>query len=216
MKKLLLLLVIIIASTTIASAQFVKFGIKGGLNVNSSDFQLKKGHLDDQALNAVKNKAGYHVGIMTRINLAAIYVQGDLLYTHNAYKYEIDGGHMNVKENRLSVPVVAGLNILFLRIYAGPKFDFYLSNKLDKSVANGTPIQNNFDNRWLGYQAGVGIDFLKRISLDFSYNGYFKAPTQQYIIGGNDFQIKQKSRQYWVSVGYYFGSGNKKYKMNKE
>lgn len=215
MKKLLLLFVIIVASTTIASAQFVKFGVKGGININSSDFQLKNGHLDDQALSAVKNKAGYHIGIMTRINLAAIYVQGDLLYTRNAYKYEIDGGHMNVKENRLSVPVVAGVNILFLRVYLGPKFDFNLGNKLDKSVANAAPIQDNFDNRWLGYQAGLGIDILKRISLDFSYNGYFKAPTQQYTIGNNNFQIKQKSRQYWVSLGYYFGGGNNKYKMNK-
>lgn len=212
MRKLLLLFVIIVASSTVASAQFIQFGVKGGININSSDFILKNGHIDDQVLSAAKNRAGYHIGLVTRVNLAALYLQGDVLYNRNSYKYNIDGGEMSIKENRLSVPMVVGLKILFLRVYAGPKLDFNLGNNLKKSVGNADAIKETFDNRWLGYQAGLGIDLLKKISVDFNYNGYFKAPTQQFIVGGQDYQIKQKSRQWWISVGYYFGGGNKQYK----
>lgn len=211
MKQLFLLFIIIIASTTIASAQMIKFGVKGGININSSDFVLKNGNLDNQLVSAAKNNAGYHLGIVTRVNLGALYVQGDVLYVRNAYEYNLSDGKMKVKENRLSIPAVAGLNILFLRVYAGPKFDFNLGQNIAKSVGNADAIKHIFDNRWLGYQLGVGADLFKRISIDFNYNGYFKAPTQRYIIGESDFQIKQKSRQYWVSLGYYFG-GDKKYK----
>lgn len=212
MKQLFLLLIILITSTTIASAQLVRFGVKGGININASDFVLKNGNIDNQLLSAAKNHAGYHVGLVTRFNLGALYVQGDVLYVRNAYEYNLSEGKIKIKENRLSIPAVVGLNILFLRVYAGPKFDFNLGQDLTKTLTNADAIKHSFDNRWLGYQLGVGADLFKRISIDFNYNGYFKAPTQQYIIGGNDYQIKQKSRQYWVSLGYYFGGGDKKYK----
>lgn len=208
MKKIILLLIILVGSTTIASAQFVKFGVKGGLNINSSDFVVKN---TENAINAVKNNAGYHIGITTRINLMALYIQGDILYNHNSHSYNLDGGNMKVKENKLSVPVVAGLDILFLRVYAGPRFDFNLGNNLTKSIGNADIIKETLDNRWLGYQIGIGTDILSRISLDISYNGYFKAPTQSYKIGTTNVQIKQKTRQYWFTIGYYFGSGNNKY-----
>lgn len=212
MRKLFLLLVVLAASASLASAQIIKFGVKGGVNINSSEFVLNNGSIKNQVLESVKNYAGYHVGFMTRINLAAIYVQGDVLYVRNSYAYDIKGGQLKVKENKLSVPVVAGLNILFLRVYAGPKFDFDLSNNLKKSIGNSDAIKETFDNRWLGYQLGVGADLFNRISVDLSYNGYFKAPTQQYNIGTESYQIKQKSRQFWITLGYYFGGGNNKYK----
>lgn len=215
MKRLFLLLVILITASTVATAQFIQGGVKAGININSSDFLLKNGHLADQAVGAFKNNAGYHVGFMARVNLGGIYVQGDALYVRNSFSYTFNNEKMKVKENRLDLPVVLGLKLLFLRAYVGPRFDIDLGKNVSKTIGDANEIKTAFDNRWLGYQAGLGLDLFNKMSVDFSYNGYFKAPSQRIDVGEKNYVIKQKSRQYWITLGYYFGGGNK-YKKNKE
>lgn len=207
MKRVFLLLIIVLATSTIASAQILQGGLKGGLNLNSSNVELK-GNFNDKALDAIKNNAGYHIGLMGRLNFGGLYVQGEALYNRNSYSYVIGQDEIKVKENKLSLPIVAGFKILFLRAYAGPRFDINLGDNVTKSLTNTNDIQMAFDNRWIGYQAGVGIDLMKTISIDFSYNGYFKAPNQQYTANNQKFTVKQKTRQFWISIGYYFGGGN--------
>lgn len=215
MRRLLLLLIIFVTMTTVTSAQFIQGGVKAGLNINSSDFVLKNGHLTDQAVGAFKNNAGYHLGVMARVNIGGIYVQGDALYVRNSFSYNFDNEKMKVKENRLDLPVVLGIKLLFLRAYAGPRFDINLGKNLSKTIGDANAIKTAFDNRWLGYQAGLGLDLFSKISVDFSYNGYFKAPSQRIDVGDKSYVVKQKSRQYWITMGYYFGGGNK-YKNDKK
>ena len=207
MKKLFLLLIVVLATSTIASAQLLQGGIKGGFNLNSSNIELS-GNFGDNALDAMKNKAGYHIGLMGRVSLVGLYLQGEVLYNRNSYSYITGQDELKVKENKLSIPVVAGFKILFIRAYVGPRFDINLGNDVTKSLTDISDIKIAFDDRWIGYQAGLGIDLMKRISIDVSYNGYFKAPNQKYSVGTENFSVKQKTRQFWISFGYYFGGGN--------
>lgn len=200
MRKSILLLIVVIFTTTVVDAQMVQFGAKMGMNLNADQLDITSSGIDDLS-NSFKNNTGYHIGLMTRINLVGLYVQGDLLYVRNSYEVN----KVEVKENRIDLPVVVGLKLLFVRLYVGPRFNIDLGSDvvkgLDSTMDNLKP---EFENRWLGYQAGIGLDLFKKVSIDFNYNGYFKAPNQLFTYDGGSMRVKQKSRQYWISIGYYF------------
>ena len=99
------------------------------------------------------------------------------------------GANVNLTLNKmnLQVPVMIGVNILdldivTLRAQAGPTANFVLKSQTlyDKTYTlNGQPseIENtttdqNFDTKAIswGVQAGLGVDVLKRITLDINYN----------------------------------------------
>lgn len=99
------------------------------------------------------------------------------------------GAHVNLTLNQmnLQVPVMVGVNILdldivTLRAQAGPTANFVLKSQTiyDKTytldgqqseIANTTTDQD-FDTKAIswGVQAGLGVDVLKRITLDINYN----------------------------------------------
>ena len=99
------------------------------------------------------------------------------------------GANVNLTLNQmnLQVPIMVGINILdldivTLRAQAGPTANFVLKSQTiyDKTytldgqqseIANTTTDQD-FDTKAIswGIQAGLGIDVLKRITLDINYN----------------------------------------------
>lgn len=99
------------------------------------------------------------------------------------------GANVNLTLNQmnLQVPIMVGVNILdldivTLRAQAGPTANFVLKSQTiyDKTytldgqqseIANTTTDQN-FDTKAIswGVQAGLGVDVLKRITLDINYN----------------------------------------------
>ena len=99
------------------------------------------------------------------------------------------GANVNLTLNQmnLQVPVMIGVNIIdldiiTLRAQAGPTANFVLKSQTlyDKTytldgqqseIANTTTDQN-FDTKAIswGVQAGLGVDVLKRITLDINYN----------------------------------------------
>ena len=99
------------------------------------------------------------------------------------------GAHVNLTLNQmnLQVPVMIGVNILdldivTLRAQAGPTANFVLKSQTlyDKTYTlNGqqgeienTTTDQDFDTKAIswGVQAGLGVDVLKRITLDINYN----------------------------------------------
>lgn len=202
MKRLLLLLVVVLSTTTIASAQLLKFGAKAGVNMNSTNFSLGDANSADNVLDNVKNNAGFHMGLSAQVNLIGLYVQGDALFVKDSYSYEVKGYAVDVNETHLDIPVVVGLKLLFFRVYAGPRFIVALGDNLKNTVDEISNLSLN--NDVLAYQAGVGVDIFSHFTLDFNYNGYFKAPTQTFFIGEDDFTVKNKNKQFWISLGYNF------------
>ena len=99
------------------------------------------------------------------------------------------GANVNLTLNQmnLQVPIMIGVNILdldivTLRAQAGPTANFVLKSQTlyDKTyILNGqqseienTTTDQNFDTKAIswGVQAGLGVDVLKRITLDINYN----------------------------------------------
>ena len=98
------------------------------------------------------------------------------------------GANLNITLNsmNLQVPVLVGyeifdIGIVSLRAQAGPTANFVLKSKTlyDQTYSlNGEnyPIDNNTDQKFdpktisWGFQAGLGVDVLKFITLDINYN----------------------------------------------
>ena len=141
------------------------------------------------------------------------------------------GANVNLTLNQmnLQVPVLVGFNILdfdviTLRAQVGPTANFVLNSQtlVDYSISatndEGMIFQQegeissdkNFDTKTIawGFQAGLGIDVLKRITLDINYNiGLSKifnslndTPLGEYFDFSNIDNTKQN--QFMITVGY--------------
>ena len=195
------------------SAQKLQFGVKGGLNINTSDFSFYNKTENNAFVNSLKNKAGYHVGGFLRLKLpvpaVGLYLQPEVLYTRNAFRYEVidevaGKTNLKIKENLVSVPVMVGMKFAFLRLYLGPKFCFNVGDDVSKSTENTAQIETDFKDKVFGYQVGAGVDIFKKVTLDLSYNGFFKRSRQVVTVDGTDIGGRMANKQIWISLGYIF------------
>lgn len=207
MRKILILIVALFCLGS-ASAQ-VKFGIKGGLNANFNKWNFQE-IIQQFDVTKAGNSAGFHVGLQLRIQTKiGLYFEGDALYNYASEKVNIwDNGvntsSIKISNHNLDIPVLVGFKFGFFRLYAGPKFTVNLGNDIGKSLTDITNIHFKYDSNAFGYQAGVGFDILKKITLDVSYNGRFYRSTQEFIINGNPIEGKFANNQLWISAGFLF------------
>ena len=111
--------------------------------------------------------------------------------TNNDNLFNLPNGaniNMTLNSMNLQLPVLAGMNILdakivTLRAQVGPTANFILKSKTlyDKTyttidgnshVIDNATTDEHFDTKSIswGLQAGLGVDVLKRITLDINYN----------------------------------------------
>lgn len=196
MKKILLIMLLMIGSLT-TNAQ-IKLSAKVGANINASEFNFS----DASNLKTLRNPAGIHAGLALKVKvLPLFYIQGDALYSYNTYKFSIEGnGDVKTRNHTIQVPVVFGLQAAFFRVYVGPRFSFDLNSK-DIFNSNHN-IDFKLSGRNVGYQAGIGINILKMLTIDVSYNGYFKRSAQKITIDNRTYDEKLSDRQIWVTLGF--------------
>jgi hypothetical protein len=178
MKKFILVLAALTFSIAAYSQSF-EIGIKGGLNIT--------------AAGAVKNlvpgvgissKNTYNGGVYGRlkIKLIGIFVQPELVYNTRGYNFDItepiSGKTINLKQQAyyLDMPVLVGLKMFkFLRVYAGPNFQYLLKNELtgvDDVVALAIDLKKtNMKKANTGVQIGFGLDLSKfRVDVKYDFN----------------------------------------------
>jgi opacity protein-like surface antigen len=160
----------LVLSASMAKSQTsspVHFGIKAGGNFSNIS-------LSDHGISS-KYAFGSHAGLMTRIDLASIYLQGEVLYASKHSK--VSTGNQpgkDVKWNSIEVPVLVGFKLLKsegfnLRIFGGGVYSYVINDKT--SVLNQVKQSfEKFDKSNIGYQLGGGVD-LGRLSFDLRYEG---------------------------------------------
>ena len=141
------------------------------------------------------------------------------------------GAHLNLTLNQmnLQVPIMIGVNIIdldivTLRAQVGPTANFTLKSQTlyDETYTldgqqfeldqNNATTDKNFDTKSIswGVQAGLGVDILKRITLDINYNfglsKMFDKLNDSQLGGTFDFTNIDNTKQnlFMVTVGYKF------------
>lgn len=127
MKRLISILLIFTAFTTL-QAQGFEYGLKAGLNFNSSA-DLDNISLDLPSIDEAKNAVnGFNIGVYGQIKLAMLYVRPEIHFS----KFETSFDELTIGKSRLEAPVSVGFKLLpILSAFAGPTYRYELSKEND-------------------------------------------------------------------------------------
>ena len=204
MKKLIALGLIVLLSVQVFSQ--IKFGIKGGIGSDRvPTYEVGSGAATIEAL---KNSAwGYHAGIFLRLKLGPIYLQPEAVFASNSFDYNVTTATvtnlLTQKFDRLSIPVLLGIKLGPLRVNAGPAASVPISSP--KALINDPDFKDLYKGTVFGFQAGVGIDLLKTITLDIRYAGSLGEKFGDSVnIGSQSFKLDYGQSSLLLSVGLMF------------
>lgn len=163
MKKILLAAVLFIATSATINAQFVKFGVKAGVNFASQP--------GDATLNGVGfDKEGitsFHAGVLAEIKLLEKFaIQPELLYSTQGATYKFADAQEDFKNELayLSIPVMAKIYMTkSLSLEVGPQASFLLSQKDDVRFDDA----KTFD---FALNAGLGLKITESLFIQGRYS----------------------------------------------
>jgi hypothetical protein len=204
MKKLLAILFIVLISLQAFSQ--IKFGLKiGAATTTVPTYNYTTG---TNNISALKDAAwGIQGGAFLRLSLLGIYVQPELVFASNSYDYNvttISGTEvLNQKFNRLNIPVLVGFHLGPLRINAGPAASIQISSP--SALISDPDFESMYKGAVWGYQAGIGIDLLKKLTLDARYAGSLGDQFGSTVdISGQSFKLDYGQSAFILSVGWMF------------
>lgn len=215
MKKITLITLALILSVGMMSAQFISFGIKGGLNysnlrfddvrdiaVNSSEYHLQ----DDESFQ------GFHLGVMSRIKVLAAYIQPELYFNTAGGKVLIEevrsGGTTveyarQIKYSKVDLPVLLGFKLGPVRINGGPVASVILSE--DNTAQDIIPdLETMSKSATIGFQIGAGVDLLKFLTLDYRFEGGLSKYGDGIEVGGTTYPFDSRANIHLISLGVMF------------
>ena len=221
MKRLAMLISTILVVSLAANAQFLRFGVKGG--VSSSTVKIDKttfSTIDDAETFVVEqgnSKMGLHFGLFGRIQVLGFYVQPELLFTQSKGEVvltDITNSESPLKSirdqkfNKIDIPVMVGWKIGPARLGLGPVASIMLSEQdgLKDELADATneSVESNFKNATFGYQVGAGLDIFKFATLDVKYEGNLSKLGEGVNIAGKPYTFDQRNPQWIFSLGIFF------------
>ncbi|MFC2087799.1 porin family protein [Bacteroidota bacterium] len=215
MKRIITVLIVLLMSTSI-SAQ-LDFGVKAG--ITSSSLKAEETlpaainqNFDELKVQATNAKFGFQGGIFARVSLLGVFIQPELLLSSGGGEVTIQELNANkdvinevVKEqsyNKLDLPVMAGFKLAFLRLQVGPIGSLMLSNK--SALADYDGYEQKFRSMTWGYQAGIGMDIFKKLTLDLKYEGSLSKLGNGVEINGQDYDFDSRVSQFVFNVGILF------------
>ena len=205
MKKIIVIILALVLAAPLFSQ--VKFGLKAGA---STDFTFTNQTLDGVNFEVVLQNGktaewGFQGGVFMRASFTGFYVQPEILLATatNSVRYEDveEGGGpviYNQKFNKLNIPVLLGFKVGPMRLNAGPAAAIMLGDPKE-IIAGATYKRATF-----GYQAGVGIDLFKKLTLDVRYEGNLNQFGDEITIMGETFQLDDRTGAVLLHVGLIF------------
>jgi opacity protein-like surface antigen len=211
MKKLLVLLLAVFIALPAMSQ--LNFGIKAGLNTTSVTMvDLKTVTSGSTSYTVEKLKGanyGIHAGVFLRLNVAKLYIQPELLFSTRTNEYTVTNVTSAVdslvkqKFNKLDIPVMIGLKFGPLRINGGPSASLLINTP--KELIQDPDFKTMYANMSFGYQAGIGLDLLKKITVDLRYEGSLKKFQNEIENAlGTSVALDDRPNAFLVSVGIIF------------
>lgn len=203
MKKLVLILFAAIISSG-AFAQF-SWGLKAGATSNNFKLEDPVNVTAQQTISSAESASwGFHGGVFVRVSALGLMVQPELLFSmaeNNMVVTEDGVGEVrSQKFNKLDLPVMLGIKLGPMRLMAGPAASVMLSSDSDYFA----DAEDLYNTATFGYQAGVGIDLLKKITIDVRYEGGLTTFGDEVQVGTETVTLDGRSNAIIVSAGIMF------------
>jgi len=212
MKKLFFVTITAMFLFVSANAQLFQYGLKAGVNFSSISMEDITGistGLEVYDLMTGESATGYQLGIMTRINVAMFFVQPEVYYNVAAGSVQkvVDGGAtelLDIQFNRIDIPLLVGVKLGPARLNVGPVGSIVLSstNEIVDLVSAGAESLSN-DFTW-GFQAGIGLDLFKKVSIDARYEGSLSRFGEALEIAGTSYNLDARPTSWTIAAGYWF------------
>jgi len=207
MKKKLILLIAMAGMASYSFGQFFSLGPRVGASMSTIQIDERLTINNDEVdYNSDGARFGFHIGAYTRVMIANVYLQPELLFTSAggtvAFNSDTRGRDIqNLKYNRMDLPVLAGIRFgESFRIQAGPVFSLILTDDA-REIHAFDQAQQNFRRSTVGYQAGIGFD-LSKLNIDFKYEGSLSKLGDSIRIGNETFKTDLRSSIFMVVLGY--------------
>jgi len=204
-KKVFGAILALVLFTTISYAQKIDFGVKGGLNYNFggdlSEIISEVGNNAENLIAGADGKAGFHVGIWTKVNVLGLYVRPELVYTQLNNSYSNSGENVNTdfKTSKIDIPILIGVKVAGpLHIFGGPSFQYI--TKADFSQNDFSNIKKNDFSA--GLQLGAGLEFGK-LGLDIRWEKGFSNDVDGDFLN-TDIQVDNRPNQIIFGLSYRF------------
>jgi hypothetical protein len=190
MKRQILFIALLIAPFFVFSQAGFDLGLKAG--INSSKLSANIQNYDSDAITR------FHFGAFGRLGWGRIYIQPEAYFIKKGGS--LSSGALTAATSfdysAVEAPVLLGLKVINrertnLRIMGGPVFSFKTSGDVKGDTRY---TKEYFENRYLGYQYGAGIDFLfitLDVRVDNSFNNLYSSST-----------LDSKSKSYLITAGF--------------
>ncbi len=165
-------------------------------------------------------EVGFHAGIFTRFKIAGIFLQPEIYYSNTNASIDIStigsiddatekmNSVAKVNYHNLDIPILVGVKLGPFRINAGPVATFKLSNNVSEASNEVKDALEDFSSATssatFGGQAGIGIDIVKKVTIDARYEFPLSKLGDSVTIGGETFNTDQRQSQFLVSLGFMF------------
>ncbi len=161
---------------------------------------------------------GYHFGAFARLKLLGIFIQPELLFSHAEAAIDfsdtdnlvdnVSSSTATINYNKFDVPVMVGVKLGPARLNMGPVATFNLSPSVEGAAGEVEDMLDDFTEvtnlATFGAQVGVGVDILKKVTIDVRYEFPISKLGDEVTIGDNTFSTDQRQAQFIGSVGFMF------------
>lgn len=164
-------------------------GVKGGANFTKTS--------TESSLEG-KYGFGYQAGVMTRMDIGKLYVQGEALFNKRKTSYQSqDGSSSKLSWNAIDIPVVVGYKLIKaddfnVRVFAGGVYSYAFNNKVSASQTIQEGFKK-FDKSNIGVTGGVGLDY-KNFTVDLRYETGLTSISKEF---------KSKPHSFSLGIGYF-------------
>ena len=212
MKKLFVIILAVFIALP-AFSQF-NFGLKAGLSTTSLTMETLKtltSGTTSYTVDALEGaNYGFHGGAFMRFSFLGLYIQPELLFSSRTDEYTIvDLANPEVETiskqqfNKLDIPLMLGFKLGPVRLNGGPAASLLINSP--KDLIDHPDFKSMYSNLTFGYQAGLGVDIIKRITVDLRYEGSLKKyQTQIENLTGTTFNLDDRPNAFLLSIGIIF------------
>ena len=214
MKRIILIALLIIPLSMVLNAQ-IKFGIKAGITSTSIKVDDiiaidDASDIEELAIEGLGSRIGLQGGVFSRITIAKLFIQPELLFTSTSGEIEItelleDGSIENkIKDQefkQIDIPIMIGYKVGPLRLQAGPIASIVIDSQ--SALLDYDNYEEEFNGATWGYQVGIGLD-IKKITIDIKYEGNLSKLGDGVTIGGETQEFDSRNSQFVFTLGFFF------------
>ena len=197
-KKITIALFLIGATFTMNAQSH--WGIKGSVIFNSNGELVQE--TGDNISDLIENKgdsgSGFNVGAYGEIDLLVVYIRPELLYSQSTSDYTINNETSQFKMSSMDLPVLVGLKLGPLKLFAGPAFRYIINTELE-----GLEYEDINSDVTVGLNAGIAIQ-LGRLGIDLTYDRAFSDNEADFINENTNetYNLDTRPQQFKIGVSY--------------